>query len=480
MQHPACLSSSMFTHAPKRTGRATYGLYRQDGVRAEPAAVLDPAQANVAGHALGRMLLICALGYLSAYALEAPIRYWLYLAGKDSLILARDSLIIAPLLILFAARVLRLERPTIFIVAAGLIFFHGIVLIGTVGSWTGVAYGVKILINLLFGVLLAGLLIAPGKGTLKVLIAIWVVTLIGVCLDKFVVTFPWTGIKTIVGDISVDVSKDWEIQDSLARRVAGFTRSSICVAVFFPPVTIILMSKIKHWMPRFLLAAAALGAVLLTTQKGAIVAFAPVAAILCLPAAARLGFLRVACFTFMALAIGFPLLTYELHMSHGTGVFSTESIYLRIAYTWPQAWDWIARHQMLIFGVGLGGIGGPQRFYAPDNFNPADNVFILMYAYFGVFAFLYLLAVALLVLRPVTGSTERVVTASAVLAFAFGYGAVLSMLEDQSAPIFIGAALGVLWQETRSVARRVPSAPRWASSLSGMQRRRAPLASWHS
>jgi hypothetical protein len=419
---------------------------------------------DFADSALGRMFLLCGLAYLTAYALEAPIRYMLYLAGKDSLILVRDGLIIGPLVVLFAAKALRLEMPRIFLVAGALLIFHALVLIGTVGSFVGAAYGIKILINLLFGVFLAGMLIAPGPRTFRFLMLIWLITLVGACLDKFVLTFPWTGIKTIVGDLSVDVSKDWEIQDSLARRVAGFTRSSICVAVFLPPLTIVLMSRVRHWLIRFILGAMAFGAVLLSTQKGAIVAFAPVLGILCLPAAMRLVLLRVACLGFMGMAIALPLLTYGLHMGHGTGVFSTESIYLRIAYTWPQAWDWIDRHQMLVFGVGLGGIGGPQRFYAPNWFNPADNVFVLMYAYFGVFAFLYLIAVLALVLRPVTRDRERAVTAIAILAFAFGYGAVLSMLEDQSAPLFIGTALGVLWRETRTAP--VP-ALRWTNPFAG-------------
>jgi ABC-type antimicrobial peptide transport system permease subunit len=317
---------------------------------------------DFADSALGRMFLLGSLAYLTAYALEAPIRYVLYLAGKDSLILARDGLIIGPLVVLFAAKALRLEMPRIFLVAGALLIFHALVLMGTVGSFVGAAYGVKIMINLLFGIFLAGMLIAPGPRTFRFLMLIWLITLVGACLDKFVLTFPWTGIKTIVGDLSVDVSKDWEIQDSIARRVAGFTRSSICVAVFLPPLTIVLMSRVRHWLARFILGALAFGVVLLSTQKGAIVAFAPVLGILCLPTAMRLALLRVACLGFMAMAIALPVLTYGVHMGHGTGVFSTESIYLRIAYTWPQAWDWINRHQMLVFGVGLGGIGGPQRF----------------------------------------------------------------------------------------------------------------------
>jgi hypothetical protein len=443
--------------------RDAKGTYAGGGSPGRSAAG-GPASPSSSGQAviidkqpLAQLFVFCALWYLFAYATEAPIRYVLYLAGADNMILARDALIIGPLVLLFVARALRLNAQPLFLTVGILFLFHSIVLLGTIGSFKGAAYGVKILINLLFGFLVAGSLIAPGRRTFRVLAAIWLLTLIGILLDKFVVTFPWTGIKTIVGDLNVDVSKDWMVQDTLAKRVAGFTRSSICVAVFMPPLTMVLLSRVRHWLLRGFILAIAMGAVFITTQKGAIVAFAPVAAILCLPPAWRLGLLKFACLGFMALAIVLPLLTFGLRMEHGTGVFSTESIFLRIVYTWPQAWDWINRHQMLVFGVGLGGIGGPQRFYAPDNFNPADNVFILMYAYFGVFALAYLLAVAILVTRRTTGDKQKAVTATAVLAFAFGYGAVLSMLEDQSAPLFIGAALGVLWRESR---RAVPDAKR--------------------
>ena len=112
------------------------------------------ARVDFLGPGLARMFMLCCLAYLTAYALEAPIRYVLYLAGKDNLILARDGLIIGPLVVLFAARALRLEIPTILLVSGALLTFHAVVLIGTIGSFTGAAYGVKILVNLLFGVLL--------------------------------------------------------------------------------------------------------------------------------------------------------------------------------------------------------------------------------------------------------------------------------------------------------------------------------------
>jgi hypothetical protein len=419
--------------------------------------VTDRDAGNLEGPRMAALFAICGFFYLLIYAVESPIRYILYLGGKDSLILLRDGLIIAPLIVLFAVQASRLRVHPAIISFATLMAFHGVVLMGTIGSVLGVAYGIKILINLLFGYFAASLITSPGRRMMKIFIALWCLTLIGVLLDKFLVTFPWVGIKTIVGDLTVDVSKDWQIQDTLSRRVAGFARSSIGVAMLVPLLAIVLMGQIRNGLLRAFVGIVSLGAVFLTTQKGSLIAFAPVAVIMTLRSRQERFWLRLWCLTAATLVIALPLVTNDLHLGHGTGVFSTESLYLRIADTWPHAWDWISRHQMMVFGVGLGGIGGPQRLYAPDNFNPADNLFILLYAYFGIFGLLYMAAACWLALRPVTGSERRANTAIALLAFAFGYGTVLSTLEDQVAPLFVGAALGVLWRETRTAftARRV-------------------------
>jgi hypothetical protein len=407
------------------------------------------AGSNIDSPAFATFFTFCMGVYLGIYALEAPIRYGLFLAGKDSLILVRDSLIIAPLFFLAAAQSLRLQLHAGFVIWAVVMAFHAMVLVGTVGSPVGAVYGAKVLINVLFGFFAAGLLISPGPRMTRWLSLLWLVIVVGVCLDKGGLQFPWTGIKTVIGDLNVDVSKDWEITDPLARRVAGFTRSSIAVASVLPCLSIVLLGKIKRPVLKGLLALVAIGAVFMTTQKGSIVALIPIAGILCVQPARQPARLRMAFLAFLIIAIGLPLLTLGLHMQHGAGVFSTESLYLRIAYTWPDAWKWIVHHQMLWFGVGLGGIGGPQRLYAPDYFNPSDNIAVLLYGYFGIFAIIYTGIVCVLALRPVTGSIERVTPALAVLAFAFGYGTVLSVIEDQSLSLFLGAAVGVLWRETR-------------------------------
>jgi hypothetical protein len=420
------------------------------GKRLQKMSPIDGS--NIDSAAFAKFFAFCAACYLGIYATEAPIRYGLYLVGKDSLILVRDALILTPLFFLAVTQSLRLQLSAAFTLWAVLLAFHGMVLVGTTGSLPGAVYGAKVLINLLFGFFVAGLLISPERPVLKAIGLIWLVIVAGVWIEKLGVTFPWTGIKTVIGDLNVDVSKDWQITDPLARRVAGFTRSSIAVAAILPSISIVLLGKMRSPYRKALLALIAVASVAITTQKGSIIAFLPISAIMLLPQRHQMTPLRWAFVAFLFLCVALPALTIGLHMDHGAGVFSTESLFLRIAYTWPDAWRWITGHQMLLFGVGLGGIGGPQRLYAPDYFNPSDNIALLLYAYFGAFAIVYVGMIWSLVFKPVTGRLDRVIPALAILAFLFGYGAVLSIIEDQSASLFLGAAVGVLWRETRSNA----------------------------
>ena len=398
---------------------------------------------------VARAFTVCAVIYLAIIAVEAPVRYFLYQHGHDNLIVLRDGLIIGPLAVLFAFHAMRLKLHPAYPIFGMLTAFHALVLIGNTGSLIGAASGVKIVVNILFGFFARSALLSPRKGIARFLFLIWVVMVVAVCLDKFLLTFPWVGMKTVVGGLDVNVSKDWEVTDELARRAAGFARSSISGATLLPPITFVLMCMTRRWPHRAALALLGVGTVILTTQKGSIIASALVALILLLPLERAARPLRLSFLAVTAMAICLPVVAAGLHMAHGAGVFSTESLMLRVSYTWPEAWDWILRHQMLVFGVGLGGIGGPQRFYALASFNPADNIFVLLYAYFGIFAFVYIGAVGYLVWRRVTGSSERVLPALAILTFLVGYGAVLSIIEDQSASLFIGTAIGVLWQETQ-------------------------------
>jgi hypothetical protein len=424
----------------------------------------DPQERKLTG-----LVTLCGLLYITLYALESPVRYVLSLAGADTAILARDALIDLPLVIIFALNLRAGRVHAAFVVFGALMLFHAMVLVGTVGSPVGAAYGLKLMVNVLFGLLSASIFLSPNRQVARILLLLWCATIVGVVLDKFVMTFPWVGMKAAIGDLSVDVSRDWQIADPMQRRVAGFTRSSINVAALLPVLSIVLICRRRSIAVRCLIALGALGGVFLTTQKGALIAAAPVFALLCVPWRRQATYLRLACLVFLLTATALPFVTAGLDMPRTGGEFSLQSFADRVTETWPQAWQWIADHQVFVFGVGLGGIGGAQRIYAPDAFNPADNVFLFMWAYFGSFAVLYLLATLLLIFRPLRGDANRAIPALATLAFFLGYGCVVSLLEDQMAALFIGASLGVLllqtspmaiWDSTRTLL--------WPARLSGM------------
>jgi len=414
-----------------------------------------------------KLFALSAIVYVLIYACEGAVRYGLYNIGLDDAILLRDLLMVVPLVLLFAAQLIRGHVHPAFLVFAAIVVVHGT--IATLNLHTGLPaiYGAKLLIDVLFGFLAARQLVQPERGMLAMFAVIWLVTLTGVALDKFVYTLPWMGLETHIGGLRVDVSRGWDIDDMFEKRAAGFTRSSISAAMLLPLVAVVLAPRIRNVLVRALLLALTFAGVFLTTQKGSVVAIGAVGLILCMPRWSRYGLLCFACMAFALLDVALPLVTSGLLMPQSGGVFSFSSFAMRIGLTWPDAWKWIANNDVFPFGVGLGGIGGAQRFYAANFFNPSDNLFVYLYANFGVLGLLYLAWVATLGPRLPRVARDDAIPALAVLAFLLGYGAALSILEDQMAALFLGGAAGMLWH-----ARQRAFGGAWSEPYAGIARPR--------
>lgn len=408
------------------------------------------------------LFTLCAVSYLLIYTFEGFIRYCLYNVGADSAILLRDGLIIGPLLLLLAAQAFRTRVHPAFLAFGAIVALHGIIGMLNLHSLLPPVYGAMLLINVLFGFIAARALILPVRKIMLLLGLVWAVSVFGVVLDKFFVNFPWTGIETFVGGISVDVSRDWEVGDGAAKRAAGFMRSSISAAMVLPILALIIAPRIRSYLPRMLMLAATVGAVFLTTQKGAVVAIAAVALILATPGFMRYRLLCWAAMGFAFLDVALPIFTSGLLMNDNGGVFSFASFAMRISDTWPDAWRWIGNNDLFPFGVGLGGIGGAQRFYAQDFFNPSDNLFIFLYANFGVFSLVYLGWMVWQGVRQPPDTQALAVTPLSILVFNLGYGMALSMLEDQVSQLFFGASVGMLW-----MLRQMAGAKPWADPFRG-------------
>ncbi|WP_158929504.1 hypothetical protein [Acidisphaera sp. S103] len=415
------------------------------------------------------LFTFCGTAYLLIYAFEGVIRYGLYSVGHDDLILLRDGLIIGPLLLLLVMQTFRHHIHPAFAIFAGIVAVHGAIATFNLGTTLPAIYGTKLLVNVLFGFIAGRQLTQPSRRMLLLLVAIWVISVTGVILDKFVYTFPWMGLETHVGGIQVDVSRGWDIDSGPDKRAAGFTRSSISAAMMLPILVLIIAPRVRSLLIRFVLLATTTVAVALTTQKGAMVAVAAVSLILCAPYWSRYRLLCIACVAFAILAVALPVMSTGLLIPDSGGVFSLASFAMRITLTWPDAWQWISNNQVFPFGVGLGGIGGAQRFYAANFVNPSDNLFVFLYANFGVFSLLYLGWIATIGRRLPRNVQSMAIPALAILAFNLGYGAALSMLEDQVSALFIGASAGMLWQ-----LHQVARAGQWSNPFSGEPIDRGP------
>ena len=408
------------------------------------------------------LFTVCAASYLLIYAFEGAIRYGLYNAGLDNTILLRDGLVIVPLALLFVCQAFQVRIHPAFYAFACIVALHGTIAILNLRTTVPAIYGAKLLINMLFGFIAARQLTLPGRTLLGLFTLIWLFSVGGVILDKFVYTFPWMGLKTYIGGIRVDVSRGWDIDSGFEKRAAGFSRSSISAAMLLPTLALVIAPRVRSWLIRAAILAVTAAAVVFTTQKGALVAIAVVGMILCAPAWSRYSLLCATCLVFALTDLALPLVTGGLLVADNGGVFSLSSFTLRIVRTWPDAWEWILHHEVFPLGVGLGGIGGAQRFYAANFFNPSDNLFLFLYANFGLMGIVYLAWASSIGLGLPRENRAAGIAPLAVLAFNLAYGAALSMLEDQVSALFIGAATGMLWQlRSTTIARR------WSDSYRG-------------
>lgn len=402
---------------------------------------------------LESLFVVCSTIYLCIYACEGPIRLFLHQHGADDLILLRDGLMFVPLLLLLAAQAFRGRIHPAYLVFAALIAVHGAIIYASQRSYVPIAYGVKLYANLLFGFIAARQLCLPGRRTTRLLTVVWCVSIVALALDKYVYTMPWMGIETHIGGVEVDVARDWFVQGA-DKRAGGLMRSSIFAAALMPVLTIVLAGRVRGYLLRAAMLFAGLFAVFLTTQKGSLIALTAVSAALLLSNQPRRQYrlLAIAALSFAVADVALPVFTSGLLVDVDSGgTFSVSSLLMRIGSTWPDAWHWISLNEIFPFGVGLGGIGGAQRFYAPDWTNPADNMYIYLYANFGVMAFVYM-GWALRQIFVPEHLRRLAIVPLALLAFELGDGIVLTILEDQAACLFLGAAIGMLWQ-IRQMAR---------------------------
>ncbi|TXI24154.1 MAG: hypothetical protein E6Q61_05475 [Nitrosomonas sp.] len=390
--------------------------------------------------------------YISFYIFEAPLRYAFALVGLDNLIFIRDIILLFPLSFFILFKQLLLHRqPTSFIIFSLIILVHGLVSYLNFQNFFILLYSTKVLSTALVGALIAPYVMKPHPKVIHFTLFFWLCTAVGLFLDKYILTFPWIGMTATIGDIVVDVGKDWMIAGE-DKRVGGFMRSSINAAIGTPILSFLLILHLQRVFLKICVLLVTLVLLYWTTQKASILAFLFTCS--CLVFYKRpIPLLKLAITFALLLMIALPTVLPLYEMPTARGVFTLGSFYMRVEDVWPRAWIWIERNSLFPFGVGLGGIGGAMRFYAPDDVNYADNMFLFFYACFGLFAFVYMIWIWLTCIRVKNSDTTPTILALSVLSFLLFYGSALTVLEDQMASLFFGAALSWLATLNKKRAR---------------------------
>lgn len=401
------------------------------------------------------LMTIGLVVYMSFYTFESPIRYVFNMMGMDSLIFIRDVCIVIPLLLIFMYQIFTRKVHIAFYVYLFIVIFHGFIIVYNAHSAMAGVFGAKLLITCLVGAIAARTFFEPGRKFLLFILMLWSVTCVGVAVEKYLVDFPWIGMEATVGGMKVEISRDWQTSGA-DKRAAGFTRASINTAHLVGLIALILMFHLNVPMLRWFIGLVTLVVLYWTTQKGAILVFGILLGLLAILPRRPVMAMKFGLFFMLALDIGLPVMMPGYYMDKSEGMFSLYSFNIRVEDMWPRAWHWIDSAELFPFGVGLGGLGGGQRFFAPYAWDAADNLFILLYAYFGFLGLIYIFWTCLAVLRVKKDAPNSAVHALATIMFIVGYGVVISIIEDQMGSLFLGASLGWLYEQLRRQREEKP------------------------
>lgn len=254
-----------------------------------------------------------------------------------------------------------------------------------------IAFGGFIFVPLLFG-LIASKHIHSLWG--KAYIVIWLIfamAVIGVFLDYFI-DMPWSGYMYEVGSHKLTAAKRW--YSFGYERVCGFTRTSTSAAAILILTGFYLIIRSKRLPEKLIIWGLTGGSILLTTSKGLILSYLIVSVFLACHKLLGKPLFVMGCLFLMLVACLMPISTFLFDYSFKKGVTGNDVLYTlksRLMHSWPEMFYQIGESGSSWFGKGLGGVGISQQAYDPNHWGPIDNLFVHLYALFGVFSVLVFL-----------------------------------------------------------------------------------------
>lgn len=306
----------------------------------------------------------------------------------------------------------------------------------------------------LFMAVLCGYIGSQGRAQINMaVIALALVAIAGVYLDHFT-KVPWADARFAGALNTVDVSREWWGEGG-ERRLAGFGLASTDTSVIIAAGVLVMLGtsigRIKLW--QILVFAAAVYAIVLTTQRSTALAFSLVSLFLITATFARVvieprtlvKLLKITTLVALVTAVLAPVFLYGWNPSD-LGV-SAPTLQQRTTEVWPTVIGHLLQSVQTLFGYGFGSVGETAVF---EDLKLVDNAFLYATVNFGLVGALVMFAWAgLSVSRARIWDTEDV-TALAVICLCAINGITANIIAAGGvATIYVGIAIGILSRPRR-------------------------------
>lgn len=430
---------------------------------------------------MNRFACVAFAVYVIAYFFEAPLRYSLFKYGIEQTIYIRDGVLVLIIFVSLPRHVTPKVDPLFLLVAYALVC-HLLVGFFYLPYPMQALFGMKLYLPILLGIVIYPLLRDRHRTVTGFALVLFLATVGGVFGDYYV-RYPWEGFTYLFDGTEIPGSYVWWQYGR--PRLAGFTRASFDAAINTLAVALIVVIRTRNWALRFAVWITAGLAIALTTSKGVVLAHVVITVVFALEMAGlrRWRFLQRSLIPITALIVIAPLASVALSLLHvrfdRTGWINTRylsSYFERLEDMWPRAFSLVAEHGDYLFGRGLGGIGTPQILYEPLLHNAADNIFVMMYATFGLASLLYLgYFVGKALLLDLSKETDLLFGTYVV--FTLVYGLTTGVFDNAIMGVLIGSALGHLSKQATAGVEAGSAANRSAAQTQAQALYRQPRGS---
>lgn len=322
--------------------------------------------------------------------------------------------------------------------------------------------GIRMFMNVFCSAAIAPHLFSQRRNTQLLLVIIYALCVLGVAINGAFGQMPWNKVEIDVGGLKLTGS-GVDLAGDGSYRAAGFSRDHQIVAGIVASISLMFMIRIRNVFLGLALAVVTFATVWETNSKTQILTLLIIVPpVLLLRGRWRGLVLKGLLIFFCAAAYLCPIVLANAHFEMPNTGSSLYSFIDRVDNSWPDTWAFFFRDGYGILGVGIGGIGTPQRLFTTHSTFPIpDNGVLYFWGWFGVLGLFYLLAMLILVLRHRADDIE---TQAGLASMCYGMAFIISnsIVEDPLTAMFLfGPFFAIVVGPLATPRRRQDMRPQW-------------------